>query len=182
MKTNIRPSIIDPCDRWLAGLSKAMTTAAMCSLAVMTLLIGIQVASRNLLNIGLPWADELARFTGLGTVFFTIPLLQYHGRHISVDILSGRLKGLAATILQVINELIVFAFCSLLLLSFASFFQRAAHFATPAIGMPNWLFYSPGLIGIIVCTLVTCLRLIRMVTLGSDEDTPQSVPNDGDSL
>ncbi len=167
MNTTVRPSFVDYCDRWLAGLSRGMIITAMLFLVVMTALIGIQVASRNLLNIGLPWADELARFAGLASVFFTIPLLQYHGRHIAVDVLSSRLHGRAAAVLAAVNELVVLFFCSLLLISFASFFQRAAFFATPAIGMPNWLFYSPPLAGMIICTLVTCLRLIRLLSSGS---------------
>jgi TRAP-type C4-dicarboxylate transport system permease small subunit len=135
-------------------------------LVVMTALIGIQVASRNMFNIGLPWADELARFAGLATVFFTIPLLQYQGRHIAVDIFSSRLRGRVAILLGVVNEAVVLLFCLLFLASFTSFFQRAAHFATPAIGMPNWLFYTPAVIGIIMCTLVTGLRLARLISTG----------------
>lgn len=167
MNTSVRPSYIDHFDRWLAGLSRGMIIAAMLFLVVMTALIGIQVASRNLFNIGLPWADELARFAGLATVFFTIPLLQYQGRHIAVDVFSSRLSGRASAILGAVNELVVLFFCSLLLISFVNFFQRAAHFATPATGMPNWIFYSPALAGIVMCTLVTCLRLVRMLFSGS---------------
>lgn len=181
MKTSVRPTYIDHCDRWIAGLSRGMLTGAMLFLVIMTALIGLQVASRNLFNIGLPWADELARFTGLGVVFFTIPYLQYQGRHIAVDILSSRLKGTAAILLRAVNECIVLFFCSLLLLSFASFFQRAAHFATPAIGMPNWFFYSPALVGVAMCTLITGLRLIRMFTSGSTGN-PQTVLKEGNTL
>lgn len=167
MKTSVRPSYIDHCDRWLAGLSRGMITAAMLFLVIMTALIGIQVGSRNLFNMGLPWADELARFTGLGTVFFTIPLLQYQGRHIAVDVFSNRLSGRAAIILKAVNEIVVLSFCSLLLISFVYFLQRAGHFVTPAVGMPIWLFYSPALVGAVMFTLVACLRLIRILTSGS---------------
>lgn len=168
-------SIVDHCDRFLAGLSKGMFVVAMLFLAVMTTLIGIQVASRNLMNMGLPWADELARFAGLAIVFFAIPLLQHQGRHIAVDIFSSRLRGRAATALSIVNEIVVLLFCTLLLTSFASFFQRAAYFTTPATGMPNWLFYGPPLAGMIVCTLVTGLRLLRMFSTGSAGDTPSKL-------
>jgi len=169
MVRSVRPSSLVACDRLLKWLSRAMVIAAMLSLVAMTVLIGLQVISRNLFNLGLPWADELARFTGLATVFFTIPLLQYQGRHIAVDIFSSRLCGLPARTLAVVNELVVLAFCSLLLVSFADFFQRAAHFSTPATGMPNWLFYAPALLGLIVCTLVTGLRLVRQFIPGGGD-------------
>jgi len=161
MHSTVRPGFLVFIDRLLSGLGRGMTRVAMFSLMVMTILIGLQVVSRNLFNMGLPWADELARFTGLATVFFTIPLLQYHGRHIAVDMFRNRLYGLPATMLDVLNELIVLGFCGLLLWSFSDFLKRAAHFATPAIGMPNWLFYLPALIGLIACTMITALRLIQ---------------------
>jgi len=180
MHTSAHPSYLEHCDRWLAGLSRGMIHAAMFFLVIMTALIGIQVASRNLFNIGLPWADELARFAGLATVFFTIPLLQYQGRHIAVDVFSSRLNNRAAIVLGALNELIVLFFCCLLLVSFFNFFQRAAHFATPATGMPNWLFYSPALAGIILCTLVTFLRLVRMLSSGNLE-SQHSAPDKGET-
>lgn len=142
-----------------------MLICAMLFLGSMTALIAIQVVSRNFFNLGLPWADELARFTGLGLVFFTIPLLQYQGKHIAVDIFTSRLSGIAARIAGAINEIAVLALLILMLISFHSFLQRAAHFATPAIGMPNWIFYAPALIGIIVCTLITVLRVL-LICLG----------------
>jgi len=163
MKTTVRPAILRVCDRLLGLTGRGMIVGAMIFLGLMTLLIAIQVISRNIFNIGLPWADELARFTGLTVVFFTVPLLQYYGRHIAVDILSSRLQGVAAKILNCINEGAVLVFCILLLISFADFLERAAHFATPAIGMPNWVYYAPPLLGIVVCTLITALRLVYLI-------------------
>ncbi len=141
-------------------LSRMLVSGALIALAVMTILIALQVISRNFMNIGLPWADELARLTGLIVVFFTIPHLQFQGRHISVDLLSSRFKGKAAVVLRCINELAVLVFMILLVVSFMGYLLQAGHFSTPASGMPNWVFYGPAFIGIISCTLGTALRLI----------------------
>lgn len=164
MNRQVRPIWLSQCDRWLSAIGRGLRALAMLLLAVMTILIALQVASRNVFDIGLPWADELARFTGLGVVFFTVPLLQYNGRHIAVDMLSSRLTGLSGRILRLLNEAMMLAFCILLLLGFADFFKRAAFFSTPATGMPNWLFYSPALIGIIACTLICVLRMAKYCT------------------
>lgn len=163
MDSRARHTFLGFCNRWLEMLGRGLVLIAMASLAVMTILIVLQVASRNFFNLGLPWADELARLTGLTLVFFTIPLLQYQGRHIAVDMFSSRLKGIAGTVLRCINEAAVLVFCVLLLLSFADFLQRAAHFSTPAMGMPNWLFYAPALTGVVCCSLVTALRLLHFI-------------------
>lgn len=39
--------------------------------------------------------------------------------------------------------------------------QRAAKFSTPALGMPNWLFYLPAAIGMLLFGLVALRRLLR---------------------
>jgi TRAP-type C4-dicarboxylate transport system permease small subunit len=161
MKTSDRRRYIGLCDHWLGGLSRAMVAGAMSFLVAMAVLISLQVAMRNLFNMGLPWADELARFTGLAVVFFTVPLLQQKGKHIAVEMLNNRLRGLSKVLLRCVNEAAMLLFCILLLISFAEFFKRAAFFSTPAMGMPNWAFYSPALIGMVCCTLVTALRLVR---------------------
>jgi len=173
MTRPVRPAILTFCDRLLSATGRGMLICAMIFLGCMTFLIAIQVVSRNFFNMGLPWADELARFTGLGLVFFTIPLLQYHGKHIAVDIFSSRLSGVAARLGSLINEAAVLALMVLILISFNSYLQRAAHFATPATGMPNWVFYAPALIGIVVCTLVTILRVV-FICLGQKPGESQS--------
>lgn len=157
-----RPSFLDRCDRVSTVVGGLLTNIAMLMLGVMTIFIVIQVASRNFLNVGLPWADELARFTGLALVFFTIPLLQCRGRHISVDLFTGRFTGSIKTALECLNEILVCSFCVFLLYSFYAFLKRAAFFSTPATGMPNWMFYSPALVGVVVCMFITALRLIRI--------------------
>jgi len=173
MTRPVRPAILTFCDRLLSATGRGMLICAMIFLGCMTLLIAIQVVSRNFFNMGLPWADELARFTGLGLVFFTIPRLQYQGKHIAVDIFSSRLTGVVGRIAGIINEVAVLALLVLMLISFNSFLQRAAHFATPATGMPNWVFYAPALIGIVVCTLITVLRVL-FLCLGQQPGESQS--------
>jgi len=156
------PSFLDRCDRASAAVGTLLTRIAMLMLGMMTIFISLQVASRNLFDIGLPWADELARFTGLALVFFTIPLLQCRGRHIAVDMFTNRFTGLFKKILNGINEVLVLSFLVILLYAFYAFFKRAAFFSTPATGMPNWLFYSPALIGVVFCMLTTAIRLVRI--------------------
>ncbi|WP_119460158.1 TRAP transporter small permease [Rhodospirillaceae bacterium SYSU D60014] len=144
--------------RWVssAGLAVAMTM-----LVLMTILIALQVACRNLLDMGLPWVDELARFAGLWVVYLTVPHLLLEGRHIAVNMLMGLFGGRARKLLHVLNEICVIGFCVLLLVGLQTFLERAATFSTPAIGMPNWVFYLPMTIGMGLLTLVAIFRLVR---------------------
>jgi len=170
------PSFLDRCDRVSEKAGSLLTAVAMLMLGFMTIFISLQVASRNFFNIGLPWADELARFTGLALVFFTIPLLQCRGKHIAVDLFTSRFTGLIKRGLDCLNEALVLTFFVLLIYSFFAFFKRAAFFSTPATGMPNWLFYAPALIGVVFCLLITALRLVRIC---SGKEAHTETTNDG---
>ena len=78
-------------------------------LAVMTAFILVQVRALNDFALGLPWAEELARYAGLGVVCLAVPLL-LQDKHIKVDLLLNRLKGGAARTPNVVNELIALGF------------------------------------------------------------------------
>ncbi len=153
-------------DQCLAVTGRALVAGAMILLALMTFLIALQVVSRNLFNTGLPWADELARFTGIASVFFAVPWLQHQGKHIAVDLLAARIPGRLGQAVNILNEAVVLGFCLLFLYSLWGFLERAYRFATPAMGMPNWIFYAPVVAGMLLCTLVTILRLILLIRTG----------------
>lgn len=53
-------------------------------LALIAALVVLQVAARNLFDLGLPWADELARFCAIGLVFLATPSLA--GRQVMVSV------------------------------------------------------------------------------------------------
>jgi len=134
---------------------------AMILLGVMTFLVLLQIAGRDLFGSGWPWADELARYSGLGLVYLTIPLLLLNDRHVKVDMLSSRFTGKAAYVLHVFNETLIVVFFGLFFWGGWVFMQRAAKFSTPALGMPNWLFYLPAAIGMLLFGLVALRRLLR---------------------
>ncbi len=134
---------------------------AMILLGVMTFLVLLQIAGRDLFGSGWPWADELARYSGLGLVYLTIPLLLMRDGHVKVDMISSRFKGKAAYVLHVFNEALIVLFFGLFFWGGWVFMQRAAKFSTPALGMPNWLFYLPAAIGMLLFGLVALRRLSR---------------------
>jgi len=145
----------------LARLCLGFERAAMALLAVMTAFLLVQVAARNLFALGLPWAEELARYAGLGVVYLAVPLLLLHGKHISVDLLPSRLRGRAAWLLRLANELVVLAFAASFLWGGWLFLQRAARFSTAALGIPNWLYYAPAALGMLLFAAVALQRLLQ---------------------
>ncbi len=155
----------------LSGLCRGFERLAIVMLLVTTFLVVLQVAARNLWQAGLPWADELARYGGLGIVYLAIPLLLLQNGHIAVDIISSRLKGGAGRVLAIVNEIIILAFCGLFLHGSYLFLMKAGKFSTPALRMPNLIFYLPVVVGMLLFTVVAILRLsraIRPVAAGAD--------------
>lgn len=145
----------------LARLCRGFEVLALLLLAVMTGFIVLQVVARNVFAAGLPWAEELARYAGLGLVFLAAPLLLLTDKHIKVDLLLLKLRGRAAQALNIANELIVLAFALAFLCGGWLFLKRAAHFSTAALGIPNWLYYLPAALGMLLFTAVALRRVVR---------------------
>lgn len=135
-------------------------------LLLTTFLIVLQIIARNIFEVGLPWADELARYGGLGIVFLAVPLLLLHNGHIAVDILSSRLSGKPGHVLAVINEAIILLFCVLFLVGGYEFLESAGRFVTPAMRWPNLLFYLPAMLGIVLFSLVAIKRFWCVLKYG----------------
>lgn len=145
--------------RALERVTGACRTAAILLLALMSALVVTQVVGRNAFDLGMPWTDELARFCGIALVFLATPLLALRGQHVAVDLVPQMLEPGARRVVAAVGEMAVLVFCGLTLYGFQSFLSRAGKFATPAIGIPNWLFYAPALAGFVLLALVTLVRL-----------------------
>jgi TRAP-type C4-dicarboxylate transport system permease small subunit len=145
----------------LATACRVMERVAMALVGVMTLLVVAQIAGRDLFGAGMAWADELARYTGLGLVYLAVPLLLQQDKHVRVDLLVDRLPARHARWLHRLNEALTLLFCALFLWGGAAFLKRASQFSTPALGMPNWLYYLPAAVGMVMLTLVAAQRLAR---------------------
>lgn len=147
---------------WLARTCVFFEWVAMLLVGVMTAFIVIQVLGRNLFNAGLPWAEELARYCGLGVVYLAVPLLLLKGKHIQVDLVPNLLGPRSAFVLRFVNELVVLAYCAFFLWGGWYFLKRAARFSTAALGIPNWLYYLPAVLGMTLLTVVALSRLVGM--------------------
>lgn len=148
-------------------LCRVLEQIAIFMLLLTTGLIALQIIARNFFEKGLPWVDELARYGGLGIVFLAVPLLLLNNSHISVDLVSSRLKGRSARVLGVLSESIVLLFCVFFLVGGYEFLKSAGRFVTPAMRWPNLLFYLPAMVGILFFTIVAIRRFWCVLKLGN---------------
>lgn len=155
---------------WLASLRAALNMVArgglwlsiLLLMAIAALVAG-QVVMRNAFSIGLHWADELARWFGIALVYLTIPHLLGRGAHIAVELLPNRLEGRWRLAVLAICELAVAVFAGLGLVAFHAFLERAAHFRTPALDLPNLYFYMPAVVGIALLGIIAVVRALTLL-------------------
>lgn len=154
----------------MARLAEAGLATGIGLLALMAVLIVVQVVARNIFDLGLPWADELARFSGIGLVFLTVPALVLRHQMVAVTLLPDSVGERARRALHVIAELATIGFAGLTLWGFAAFLPRAGKFITPAMGMPNWGYYAPALVGTIFLVFAAGFRILDILNAPDEAD------------
>jgi TRAP-type C4-dicarboxylate transport system permease small subunit len=133
---------------------------AMVMLVAVTGLILLMIVGRELLQSGVPWAEELARLGGLGLIFLAAPLLLARDGHVRVDWFVERLPEAGRRVARRAVDVLTVAFCALFLASGWFFLQRAGRFSTPALSLPNLVFYLPAIVGMALLALVAVHRLL----------------------
>lgn len=144
----------------LVPLTQIAEWLAMIMLVGATGLIMTEIFGRGFFNVGLPWAGELARYCGLGIIFLTVPLLLARDAHVKVDLF---LRWLPKRPVAILSELLILTFCVLFLVSSYWFMQRASRFSTPALSIPNLIYYLPAMIGMALTTLVALDRVLGVL-------------------
>lgn len=160
--------------RLIKRLSQTAETLAVLMLIAVTGLISAQILAREVFTDGAPWADELARWCGLGLIFLTVPSLLRHGAHVRVDMLLNLLPAGARRRMDILNEALTVAFCVLYLVSGWLFLQRAGRFSSPALGIPNLIYYLPAALGMALMLLVALDRLARVLRGHTTSEDAQS--------
>ncbi len=133
---------------------------AIVALIVATALIMAQIVAREVFMAGLTWADEAARYAGLTVIFMAAPVLLVRDEHVKVDMFLNMMAPARRRLFSITNDLLMVAFCAMFLVAGWQFLLRAARFSTPAIGMPNLVFYMPAAIGMALLLLVAVDRAI----------------------
>jgi TRAP-type transport system small permease protein len=151
---------------------------ALGALFAMVGLVLLQIAGREFFNLGLPSVEELARWSALCLVYLAVPLLFLEGKHVNVDMFLGKISGTPRKIVDMAIEMLSVLFTFVFLLSGWLFMQRAGNFSTPALGMPNLVFYAPVLFGMALSFVAGLVRLVRVAAapLHQDQSGGENTP------
>lgn len=138
------------------------------SLLLLLLLALLQIAARNLFDVGFAGADNLSRYLVLYVMFFGAALAIEQERHIRIDIagslLSESLRARLHRPLQLLSALV----CLLLATAAVRYWLDAWHYA-PA--HERWLVLTALVIPVGFSLL--CLQFLLAALLGRDGDEPE---------
>jgi TRAP-type C4-dicarboxylate transport system permease small subunit len=148
----------------ISWLCRAAETVAIMALIAATALIMLQIVAREVFVAGVSWADELARFAGLTVIFMGVPALLARDEHVRVDMFINMTPERMRRFFVVGNDVLMVVFSALFIYSGWLFLQRAARFSTPAMGMPNLVWYLPAIIGMLLTLLVAIQRAVAALT------------------
>lgn len=129
-------------------------------LALMVLLAGGQILSRNLLGMSLFDADQLLRLLVLWVAFLGAVAASREGKHIHVDALARWLPPRAKAGVAALTDLFTSAVCLLLAWQAVRFLQNAQISGEMAFGtVPVWI---AGTILPLAFTLIALRYLLRL--------------------
>jgi len=108
-----------------------------------TLLITLNVILRFFFGAGISWSDELVRYLIIVLTFVGSAICVRTGKHISIDLLSGRLKGNKRNYLMILINIIGLIFMLAVAIFSLKIIQNNFKFPqlSPALQIPMWIPY-----------------------------------------
>ncbi len=132
-------------------------------LAVLTAAILLQLLLRNVFDYGHPGIEEIARASHVSLVFLAIPQLFRNGKHIRIDLVVNALPPRVARVLEAFAALATAVFCGFFLYGDYLFMIRNGNVASPALEIPNYLFFAGAYIGIGLLLLTAAERFVILL-------------------
>ena len=152
----------------LAGIGRVERWVVIVMMVTMVVCIFAQVVSRYLFGQPLVWVEELSTYAFIWGAFIGAAAGLKHGRHLKIESFVERLPPGARRGLRIVLDLLIGAFCALLVVNgFKAMFLfewRQTTIALP-IDLPRYLFYStPLIVGAASMVLTVVYDLLEAAT------------------
>jgi TRAP-type C4-dicarboxylate transport system permease small subunit len=128
---------------------------AMCAILI------FQVFARNILSLTPGAADELSLFAQVSLVYLATPALLQRRRHIRVEVVLNLLPDLPRRKAELVIDALVLVFALCFLWSAGAFLTTGWRSATPSLGLPNWIVFTPIVVGLGLTAVVGARQLIE---------------------
>jgi TRAP-type transport system small permease protein len=101
-----------------------------------------QVFVRYVLQLPLPWTDEVARYTFIWSSFLSASVILGRGQHFSIDVVVGRLPRRAVWLIELIGTALCLVFTLMLMQKSAVWTWRLAYARSSVLELPLGVVYA----------------------------------------
>ncbi len=102
---------------------------------LLTIVVLLQVIFRYILNIGLPWVDEISRYLNVWVAFLGASIGFKYGDHVGVAFLTKKLPEQAEKIYKIITNIFMFVFLCLAIY-YSYNYVASSRSVTPMMRLP----------------------------------------------
>ncbi|HHZ03064.1 MAG TPA: TRAP transporter small permease [Tissierellia bacterium] len=145
-------------------------------LGTASVIIGIQVFMRYVLESSLSWSEEIARYMFVWLTYIGISYGVKADRHIKVDAAMYLFPKKFRKYVSIIGDILFFAFAAIIVVNSigtsASIFKSGQ--SSPAVGIPMGILYLAPLFGF----AMVCLRLVQSIIRQLKSDDEESMKGD----
>ena len=146
--------------RWLAWLMRITESVAGVVLAVDVLVVFVSVVFRYFLHQPFDWAEEVARALMVVLVFLGAATVLARSQHVGVDLFRSLLPTRWQPALHQLASWIIVAVSGCLCVSSVGLLVDAWSSTTP-IGLPQWIYTAPVVIGSLFMTLFALANAVN---------------------
>ncbi len=165
--------------RWFVLAEKAI--AGLFLLLIM-ISMGAQVFARYVFGSPFQWSEEVARLALIWMTFLSAAFVMAEGRHIAVDMISGRCGERGRLRMECFGYVLVAASCLLLMIGGVRFVWYVGKVASPALGVPKSWWYGAGMTGLFLMALHNLLDLYQVWITGQPIPRETQVDEEGFQL
>jgi TRAP-type transport system small permease protein len=138
------PERAEAAPRWARGLVAVERWVSVMLLGLVLGLMAAQVVARYLFRSPIAWSEELARFALIWLAFVAAAWVMGEGRHLVVDVVSGRMSRRGRVVLDCVSSAVVLLTCLVLLPAGAGFAWQMGGVKSSALGIPmSWWYFAP---------------------------------------
>jgi TRAP-type C4-dicarboxylate transport system permease small subunit len=147
----------------MSRLLKFYDLGPLLTFCAMFMCVGIEVIGRNILMLPTTWAEEMARFFCVWSVFLEAASAWYRGAHISIVVLLTRLPDKPQKWLRATVEAVCALFVLAVLVGTVILMQESYESKTVALEMSISVFYLGLLIGLSGMLLFSGHRIVSII-------------------
>lgn len=130
---------------------------------LMTIIIWLQVILRYIFNMGLPWAEEIARYLLVWSAMIGSAVVLYENGHISVNFVFDKFSEKCKKWIKIFHFFIYICFFAII--TYYGFFYSifGLQFTSPSTGIPRFWAYLSIFVGGILMLYFSVVMLIDYI-------------------